>query len=614
MTPIVHALLFWCRAVRAMSAAVGVLLGVLACTPSVHAQAAKEPITAEARVDSSTVSEGQTFRFKIWVSGSDNPDRPDLSELKDFDAQYLGGGANNRSSVVIINGRMQQDESKAYIFNWDFTPKRSGVLTIPSFTLNVEGRKVSTLPLSIRVTPPQNDNDVRLQIGFDPPTPYVGEPTTLRVKLLLKKNVEQVTLSFRGVEPFFSIPEPDPARQNSRAQALEILGERAPTMNGQETVDGEEYFSFVAERAIVPAKAGETTIDATLAARVITRPGDGFFDAGERRGVSVPSNSVKLTVRELPQVGRPQNFNNLVGQFTVSAAADPIAVNVGDPVTLKITVNGSGPMDRVPRPDLKRILGDRFRVPDDAPAPERRPGQVVFTQTIRPTSADATSIPPIELPHFDTKSGKYAVARSSAIPLRIAQTKVITATDAVAASPSAVEAPELKERVGGLEANIESPALALVDQRFDLSRAWRSPAVLAVAAGPAVLYAGTALMVFAKRRASANPAKARRRSALATATRVLETADESRPADTVSRALTGYVADRFNIPQAGLTPRECEDTIRPINPQAAAEVRSLLDRCDAARYAGLGAGEASEMKSKALAVLRALENGSGGAM
>lgn len=595
-----------------MLIALAAALFIAVITRSAFAQAKQEPIAAEARVDSSTVSEGQTFRFKIWVTGSDAPDRPDLSGLEDFDVQYLGGGANNRSSTVYINGKVTQEEFRAYIFNWDLTPKRPGILTIPAVTLNVEGTKVQTLPLSIRVAPPQNDNDVKLQITLDPPSPYVGEPTTLRVKLLLKKNVEGVSLAFNGVEPAFTIPEPDPARQNSRGQALEILGERAPTTNGQETVEGEEYFSFIAERSIVPAKAGETKISATLAARIVTRPGDGFFDAGERRNVSVPSNVVPLVVRDLPKDGRPPNFNNLVGRFTVSTAADPIAVNVGDPVTLKITVNGSGPMDRVPRPDLKRILGDRFRVPDDAPPPERRPGQVVFTQTIRPTSADASSIPPIELPHFDTKSGTFAIAKSSPIPLRIAQTKVITATDAVAASPSAIEAPELKERVGGLEANIESPTLALIDQRFDPASAWKSPSVLAVAGVPALAYAGTALVVFAKRRSAANPAKARRRGAFAAATRVLESADQSSPTDTVARALTGYVADRFAVPQAGLTPRDCEEMLRPINPTAASDVRTLLDRCDAARFAGLGAGEASDMKSKALAALNALENGNGG--
>jgi hypothetical protein len=571
-----------------------------------------EPLTAEAQVESSTVSEGQTFSFKIWVRGTDAAEQPDLSGLTDFDVDFLGGGANNRTSVVIVNGKMQQDESRAYIFNWSLTPKKAGMLTIPAIKVKAEGKVLFTLPLSIRVAPPQPDNDVRLQIALDPPSPYVGEPTMLRVKLLLKQNVEDVTITFRGVEPTFNIPEPDPAKQNGRQQALDLLGERAPTRNAQETIDGEAYYTFSAERAILPAKPGETEIAGTIAAKIVTRRGDGFFDPGERRSVSVPSNAVKLTVRDLPTKGRPPGFNNLVGQFTVSASADPISINVGDPVTLKITVNGSGPMDRVPRPDLKRILGDRFRVPDDAPEPERRPGQVIFTQTIRPTTAEATTIPPIELPHFDTKSGTFSVAKSSPIPLRIAGTKVITATDAVAASPSAVESPELRERAGGLEANIESPTLALTDQRFDLAKAVRSPAVLAVAATPAAVYAGTALMVFVKRRNGANPARTRRRLALGNATRVLVGADGANATEAVARALTGYVADRFNVPQAGLTPRDCEERLKPVNEGAAAEVRALLDRCDAARFAGLSAGEASDLRSRALAVLQTLETVKGG--
>jgi len=79
-----------------------------------------------------------------------------------------------------------------------------------------------------------------------------------------------------------------------------------------------------------------------------------------------------------------------------------------------------------------------------------------------------------------------------------------------------------------------------------------------------------------------------------------------------ARALTGYVADRFNVPQAGLTPRDCEERLKPVNEVAAAEVRALLDRCDAARFAGLSAGEASDLRSRALAALQSLEGAKGG--
>lgn len=195
-----------------------ILLTVLALAhPALARQGGTpEPLTAEAQVESSTVSEGQTFSFKIWVRGTDAAEQPDLSNLADFDAEFLGGGANNRISEVIINNVKKRTESRAYIFNWSFTPKKAGMLTIPAIKVKAEGKVLSTLPLSIRVAPPQPDNDIRLRLELDPPAPYVGEPTTLRVKLLLKRNVENVTITFRGVEPFFTIPEPDPAKQNGR--------------------------------------------------------------------------------------------------------------------------------------------------------------------------------------------------------------------------------------------------------------------------------------------------------------------------------------------------------------------------------------------------------------
>lgn len=588
-----------------VAVAAGVVFG-LCGSGAVWAQG----VTAEARVQSSTVYEGEMFRFQIWVEGSDEPEQPDLSGLADFEAVFTGGGSNNRTSVVIVNGQMQRDESRAYVFNWSLTPKRGGVLTIPSIGVKAGGVVASTQPLSIRVTAPSEDSDVRLVVGVSPANPYVGEPTTLQVKLFLKKRMDNASFVFRGVEPLFSVPQPDPVRQQNRQSAIEILGERAPTQNAQEVVNGEEYYTFTAERAIIPARAGEAEISGTVAGKLMVSSG-GFFDAGEWRSVSVPSNSVKVTVRDLPRAGRPAGFNDLVGQFTVSASADPVAVNVGDPVTLRITVNGSGPMDRVPRPDLKRILGDRFRVPDDMASPELRPGQVVFTQTVRPTRADAKEIPAIEVAYFDTRTGAYGVARSSPIALRVAETKVVTASDAVAASASAVESAELKERVGGLEANTVSTAI-LTDERFDVAKAARSPAVLAVAGGPAVAYAATALAVFVRRRAGADPARNRRRAAGSTALREVASATGAEAPAVISRALTGYVADRFGLLAAGLTPRECEERLSAVDAEGAAAVRGLLDRCDAARFAGMSVGEASDLRARAAAAVERLERSKGG--
>lgn len=574
-------------------------------------------VSVEASVSAFSVPEGQRFRLRITVEGSDTPQQPDLSALDGFTAEFAGGGSNNRSSVVIVNGRMQQDESRGYVFNYTLTANKVGNLTIPAIPVVVDAKTYTTRPLTIRVTPPSEDPDVKFTLTLDPPNPYVGEPSVLRVKLLLQRNLQDVDLTFRGVDGVLSAPRPERAQQGMMSSTLDILGERVTTRNAQETIDGVNYYTFTAERTVIPLKPGSFEVGATLSGDVVLRQGDGFFDTGERRTVSVPCEPLRFSVRDLPSEGRPANFSNLVGRFTVSASADPVSATVGDPITLKITVNGQGPMDRVPPPNLRRQLGaDRFRIPDDMASPELRPGQVLFTQTIRPLSESVNQIPPIEVPFFDTRTGKYETARSSAIPLRISPARVVTAQDAVAAAGAKPRPAEIESREGGLEANIIVPA-ALTDQRFNLRREASSPALLAVAAGPGVLSAGAWAAVALRARRDARPSAQRRRRALARAQQTLartgtpdSTASTSTPAAAVSRALCGYVADRFDLADT-LTTKECHERLLAIDPALADRARAVLERCDAARFAGLSSAQGHELAAEAGALLAALEQSRG---
>ncbi|MFM9958005.1 MAG: BatD family protein [Phycisphaerales bacterium] len=575
----------------------------LVVIPAALAQAASnEPLTAEARVSDASVYEGQRFRLQVWVEGSDAPEQPDTTGLADFDVSFAGGGTNNRSSVVIINGKMQQDDSRGFVFNYDLVPKRAGVLTIPAITIREGKRQAATQALAIRVNPPGENDRVRVQFTLDPVNPYIGEPTTLRVKLLLNSHVRDLSFSFRGLEDGFTVPQGREINQPMRQQGIELLGEIVPWTQAEEVIDGASVTTYSAERVVIPKRAGTGEVALTMSGSMVTSPGDGFFTRERTAPIAVKGNTVKVNVRELPTQGKTANFNNLVGRFTVSVSADPIAVNVGDPISLKVTVNGSGPMDRVPRPDLRRVLGDRFRVPDDMATPELRTGQVVFTQTVRPTSADVKEIPSIEFPFFDTQSGTYSVARSSPIPLRVASTRVITSGDAVAAEPDAVSAPDLREREGGISANIDATTI-LADQRFDLAREVSSPGLLAVAGGPAAAYGAAALVLAVRRRGMKNPSASRRRGAHAAALAALREADGPDAHARIARALTGYVADRFDLPAGGLTAQEAEERLRPVDADGAAQFRAVLERCDAARFAGLGAGELGELREAALKAL-----------
>jgi hypothetical protein len=80
----------------------------------------------------------------------------------------------------------------------------------------------------------------------------------------------------------------------------------------------------------------------------------------------------RLSVRPLPQSGRPASFVNAIGTaFSLSVQARRTVAQVGDPIELKIEVRGDGRLEglSLPRLDVDGGLDRRlFWVPDETPA------------------------------------------------------------------------------------------------------------------------------------------------------------------------------------------------------------------------------------------------------
>ncbi len=122
----------------------------------------------------------------------------------------------------------------------------------------------------------------------------------------------------------------------------------------QATVNGRTFNTITFEQVLIPRKAGALTVGPLRAAfeAIVGQRQRGFFDSifddlsvSERFVVSAPSAMLK--VRPLPTEGRPSNFSGLVGEYTLRADASPTAVNVGDPITLSVTVHGPPQLELV---------------------------------------------------------------------------------------------------------------------------------------------------------------------------------------------------------------------------------------------------------------------------
>lgn len=593
------------------------ILSVLLSLPASVAARQQGDITISAEVSASRVYVGEAFIFQVRVEGASSAEAPTLPNVLGLEGQYKGGQDVSQRSTLIVNGRRVDKSFTAFVMQFELVATKPGTLVIPPMEIRTGGKVFTTNPVSVSAVPPQEDKDVRLRIEVDNPSPYVGEPIRLRLMLGLGRAAADAAFAIPGVEAKFdTVDESNVLQQLQNQPMFEVLGAQVPATQGSSRFDGVEMTTYTAERVLVPREPGRIAIGpATASVDLIERKAMSIFDRDQTRRAVVPSNPLTLDVKPLPSEGKPANFNGLIGGYRVTARASPTEVNVGDPIT--VTIRVEGPLAAsVPAPALERQanLVDQFRVASEA-APGTTDGRArIFTRVLRALRADVSEIPPIELPFFDSKASRYEIARSEAIPVKVRQTRVVTAADAEGnigeeATPVGLA---LEERAGGIRFNFEGSDL-LVNQSFDLMLAVSSPVGLAALAAPPVIYATVAVIAFVRRRASANGPATRRRRALSEARAALNaaTGEASTVASAVSAAIRRYIGAKCGRAGDGLTSRECADLIRVRVPKDADLLAALLERCDGALYGGVPLSEAERLRDEAASLLGRLETALG---
>jgi hypothetical protein len=587
-------------------------IGILMCAHLLCGPAWAAAFGAKAAVERTDPFVGEPFVFQIQVSGSEHPEQPDLSHVKDFAVAFRGGQQNSRRSVTIINGRVTEDVQEGYFFSYELTPKREGRLIIPSVTVISNGRSTRTNPVVINARKPVETEDFKLRMSLSKDHCYVGEPVVLTVTWFIGKDVRdyRFTLPLLNDDTFrFADPEVD-RQSGNKLYRIPVGDSEAIGVQGRGWEGGKEYATITFQKVLIPVGSGNVTIEpATVSCSALTGYerqrslfdddffGSDFFGTGRRgvyKSVVVPSNALDLRISDLPMKGRPSNFAGHVGEYRIETQATPTDVNVGDPITLILSLSGPDFLEHVELPPLNeqlRLARD-FKIPKERATAEILGKSKVFTQTIRALRADVKEIPSIELPYFDTVKGTYRVARSEPIPLKVNKTRIITALDAEGVD--ALESPgsEIETWTKGIAFNYEDME-ALVNQRLTPLSWFRSPLWLCLFVGPPLCYvlllSGVALI----RKRNADPMKARARKAFGRLERSLKQAQSS-PASTacdmVQNAFCHYLGDKLRMPKGALTFNDVKEVLRAkgLDQGTLDRLKALFERCEADRYAGIG--------------------------
>jgi len=591
-------------------AGVPCLIAALTLCMLVPSAASAQQITVNADVESRDVYVGESFLYQIRVDGADSAEGPDIPALEGFSVEFLGGSNNSSQSISIINGRIQRQVQKGFIFTYRLTPGRSGNLTIPALDVKVEGKTFKTGPITIAVRRPSETNEFKLRMHLSRETCYVGEPVVLTVTWYLRLDVQnfRFTLPVIGSDAFhFEDPEIKPDRGKSYYRISvgsgEVIAEKSKGM-----LDGVSYATLEFSKVLVPMRPGTHMIpEAIVEAEAVTggaRRSDFFDDFfsdnffGRRRGrlkkFVTPSNSLSLVVKEMPSEGRPPGFAGHVGEYSISTSASPTTVNVGDPITLKIILEGPDYLGSVDLPPLgaQADLTEGFKIPEERADGAIEGSRKVFTQTIRAKSTGVTEIPPIELVYFDTKKGRYLTAKSDPIPIEVEETKVVTALDAEGLEPGVAGTP-LERWKEGIAYNYEGPDL-LVPEELGLSPLTGSAGWLAALIVPPALYVLVLAGVMVSRRRMSDPDRVRARGALKrlrTRLSAIQRDDglsQAAICQAVMEALREYLGDKLRRAGSTLTAGDVDGLLvaRKVDRDVIDALTNILSTCEAGSYAG----------------------------
>ena len=372
--------------------------------------AAEAELKMAAQLQRSSIAVGDTTIVVIQMAGTNSPPKPTI-EVEEGDAagvkaSFLG----NSSQTTIENGRIQQ----FYSFQFRVTGLKQGTYKLAG-TIESGGETLATDPMTLTVRP-QTEAEKRmapeLELAVGKTEIYLGEMLPLRV----------IFSTSPSTDPEFHNGSPEVESNGFVMQPLNGIMRARPDENGRER----HYF----EGACEALRAGDLTLGpATYPLTVLIR--NRATRLATRRQYNLQSNSLTIKVKPLPTEGKPESFDGAVGRFDMAAKASPLKVSQGEPISVTLTVSGTGNLPSINVPSLtgeasawklyppSRVDSrDNNRQRRDPMAPVSNSGRVTFTQVVVPLETES-EIPPFEFSFFDPDTQSYRTLRSDPIEIEV---------------------------------------------------------------------------------------------------------------------------------------------------------------------------------------------------
>ncbi len=392
----------------------GLRLVVLSCVSLLSMTCALAAPQLSASLEPSEIRPGSYTTLSISIEGG-QPDS--LSTiLLPAGVELASASPSFSNQTNIINGNIK----RSAIITWQLMSNTPGEYVIAPQEIHIEGKPYKTNETRLVVKEnasgaPSSQLDPLMTLEAEKREFYVGEVVPITVNLYLHR---RTLLRRVGL---IELP-----KDNFAIQRFPLQADENAVMMG-----GIPYRALAFQSTLSALKPGKYKLGPATSELILdvpltdSRSQHPFFNQTESRKVKPTCNEIDVTVLPLPTENRPKNFSGVVGEFEMTMTAEPQDLAVGDPISIEISITGTGNFDALTPPTntdpepWKSYPPKRYRMgSSNVPTPQGEQQSIGYNQVIVPKS-HATFIPPFEFSYFSPSKKQYVTLRTKATPIKV---------------------------------------------------------------------------------------------------------------------------------------------------------------------------------------------------
>ncbi|MEO6537443.1 MAG: BatD family protein [Ferruginibacter sp.] len=430
---------------------------------------------AEAQVKfSATISPAQINKdeyatLRLVVENAADIKQISPPSLKGF---VIISGPNQESGMSSVNGKVDQYIALSYVVQ----PRKPGKINIDGASAVIGDKSYKSNPLSIVVQNKTSGNSSSRNQAANPfgniglfdearPSPdfsdyilHKGEDVASKVAHNMMLRLQTDKTSCYVGEPvvasyklYTRLKSESKLTKNPSFNGFSVIDLQRPDVSSyaRESLNGREYNVYTIRKAqLYPLQAGPVELETAVLDNKVDFVKAGSQNLGNIDGmldgfgmnpddlisqsVSLSSKPLVITVKPLPEAGKPSSFTGAVGEFKIEAALAKGNFSSDETGVLAVKISGHGNLQLVTAPEINWPAAVEAFEPKlfdnlvNTTVPVS--GNKIFQFSFAVQKEGKYTIPALLFSYFDCKSNSYKTISTQPIPFKVTKATGISAT------------------------------------------------------------------------------------------------------------------------------------------------------------------------------------------